>query len=71
MTFEQVNGLATPLDLDDNGELLKMVPLAVFIDALYPDRVSKSRQWHRHLPRVLPMQVTNASPLHHVSRWDL
>ena len=70
MTLGQVNGLATPPDLDDNGELLKTVVLAVFIDALYPDRVSKSGQWHRHLPLVLQMKVTNTLPLR-VSRWDL
>ena len=37
MTLEQVDGLATPHELDDNGEPPGMVLLVAFIDFLHPD----------------------------------
>ena len=38
--IEQADG--TSHELDDNGELLKMVPPVVFVDLLCSDRVSES-----------------------------
>ena len=51
-----------------DGELLTIVPLFVFIDSSFSGRPAKSESWLRHLPRVLGMQVANASSLRSASR---
>jgi len=53
---------------DDDGELLTTVPLFMFIGSSFSDRAAKSESWLRRLPRVLGMQVANASSLHSSSR---
>ena len=42
VTFEEMDGLVTPHEFDDNGELLTTVLSVAFIDSLYSDRAAKS-----------------------------
>jgi len=53
---------------DDDGELLTTVPLFMFVNSSFSDRAAKSESWLRRFPRVLGMQVANASSLHSASR---
>jgi len=66
--LQQINVNLGACELDDDGELLTTVPLFVFIDSPFSDRAAKSKSWLRRLPRVLGMQLANASSLHSTSR---